>query len=384
VRELLERPGQAPDLAATLQQALRERATRPVEPDSGRFVYAQFYDPDGRVLAEEARPAAADAATLAGRVRAAGPEFPADHEYSLRRAGVLGRPYLHMIVPVTDRGGTRIAYARGLFRLSDDTVGRMRRDAVQTALYVALIVLATVALLYPVVLTLVRRLARYSQDLLAANLDTLEALGSAIAKRDSDTDAHNYRVTLYSLQLAEAAGLEAGRMRALIKGAFLHDVGKIGIRDHILHKPARLDPDEFRVMQTHVDHGLDIVRRSAWLTDAQTVVGGHHEKYDGNGYSRGTAGEAIPVEARVFAIADMFDALTSRRPYKEPLPLAETMKILAAGRGSHFDPRLLDLFGALAPALYERYSGRDDDGLRAELRAVVNRFFAGGLETLRY
>jgi HD-GYP domain-containing protein (c-di-GMP phosphodiesterase class II) len=259
-----------------------------------------------------------------------------------------------------------------------------RRQALQTALYIGLIVLATALLLYPVILTLMRHLARYSENLLAANLETLELLGSAIAKRDSDTDAHNYRVTLYSLQLAEAAGLNPERSRALIKGAFLHDVGKIGVRDHVLHKPGKLDAEEFKVMKTHVDHGLDIVGRCAWLADAQDVVGSHHEKFDGSGYPKGTAGESIPVEARIFAIADVFDALASRRPYKEPLTFDETMKILEAGRATHFDPALLDCFNQIAHRLYDEYAGRDDERLREEVRVAVNRFFTGGLETLRY
>jgi HD-GYP domain-containing protein (c-di-GMP phosphodiesterase class II) len=171
-------------------------------------------------------------------------------------------------------------------------------------------------------------------------------------------------------------------MRGLIKGAFLHDAGKIGIRDDILHKPGRLDADEFRIMRTHVEHGLDIVKHSSWLAQAQDVVGCHHEKYDGSGYPRGLAGDAIPLEARIFAIADVFDALTSRRPYKEPLSYAATMAILEEGRGTHFDPTLLDRFAGIAPRLHAEYSGRDDARLREELRGIVRRFFVGGLDTL--
>lgn len=384
VRQLMEGAGARPELPAAVQQALAEKQARPVPRSQGRFAYARFYDGNGKLLAEQSRTIDAEATALTARMQASAPTFPAASENSLERAGMIGRPYLRVAVPVTGPTGATVAYAEGLFWLSDVAVAQVRSDALKAALYVAMIVLATTALLYPVVLALVRRVARYSEDLLASNLDTLEALGSAIAKRDSDTDAHNYRVTLYSLQLAEAAGLDAERVRTLIKGAFLHDVGKIGIRDHILHKPAKLDADEFRIMQTHVDHGLDIVRRSRWLTDAQAVVGAHHEKYDGSGYPQGIPGESIPIEARIFAIADVFDALTSRRPYKEPLPFEETMNILDAGRGTHFDPDLLNHFRAVARDLYERYSGRDDDKLRAELRAVVDRYFVGGLETLRY
>jgi HD-GYP domain-containing protein (c-di-GMP phosphodiesterase class II) len=259
---------------------------------------------------------------------------------------------------------------------------RVRRDALLAALEAFLIVAITTAVLYPVVLTLIRRLARYSESLLDSNLETLALLGGAIAKKDSDTDAHNYRVTLYAVRLAEAVGLPDDEIKKLIKGGFLHDVGKIGIADAVLLKPGRLDEEEFRIMKTHVDHGLDIVDRSRWLKDAKEVVGGHHEKFDGTGYPQGLAGEAIPVGARVFAIADVFDALTSRRPYKTPFPFEETMRILDEGRGRHFDPKILDRFALIAGELHAEYCGREDDGLREALNAVVKRYFNDGTETL--
>jgi HD-GYP domain-containing protein (c-di-GMP phosphodiesterase class II) len=382
VRRLLDTTTLAPRVA--IQQVLDAQPDHPPDRRNGQFAMVRFHDPRGAALAERVVPIDTDAATLIRTFDSGTRRFPGTGELWQQNIDIAGHPYIHLVMPVMDRHGSLTVYAEGLFRVSEEAMAQVRRTAVQTALYVSLIVLATTLLLYPVILTLMRRLARYSESLLAANLEVLEVLGSAIAKRDSDTDAHNYRVTLYSLRLAEAAGLNAERVRALIKGAFLHDVGKIGIRDHILHKPARLDADEFRVMQTHVDHGLDIVQRSRWLADAEDVVGSHHEKYDGSGYPKQTAGDAIPLEARIFAIADVFDALTSRRPYKEPLSYDETMQILESGRGQHFDPALLDHFAVIARALYDRYCGRDDDGLRDEVRAVVGRFFVGGLETLRY
>jgi HD-GYP domain-containing protein (c-di-GMP phosphodiesterase class II) len=382
VRRLLDTTTLAPRVA--IQQVLDAQPDQPPDRRNGQFAAVRFHDPRGAALAERVVPIDTDAATLTRILDSGAPHFPGADELWQQNIDIAGHPYIHLVMPVMDRHGALAVYAEGLFRVSEEAMAQVRRTALQTALYVNLIVLATTLLLYPVILTLMRRLARYSESLLAANLEVLEVLGSAIAKRDSDTDAHNYRVTLYSLRLAEAAGLNTERVRALIKGAFLHDVGKIGIRDNILHKPARLDADEFRVMQTHVDHGLDIVHRSRWLADAEDVVGSHHEKFDGSGYPKQTAGDAIPLEARIFAIADVFDALTSRRPYKEPLSYDETMKILEAGRGQHFDPALLDHFAAIARALYDSYCGRDDDGLRDEVRTVVGRFFVGGLETLRY
>jgi len=135
-------------------------------------------------------------------------------------------------------------------------------------------------------------------------------------------------------------------------------------------------------MKTHVEHGLAITGRASWLKDAQGVVGGHHEKYDGAGYPAGLAGEAIPIAARIFAITDVFDALTSRRPYKEPLPFDETMQILDSGRGSHFDAALLDAFCAIARDLYNIFSGQDDQKPKEQLEAMIDEYFKRNADDL--
>ena len=231
--------------------------------------------------------------------------------------------------------------------------------------------------MYPIILNLLSRVSRLTISLLDSNLETLKVLGSAIAKRDSDTDAHNYRVTIFSVRLAEAAGLDQDSIQKLIKGAFLHDVGKIGVRDNILLKPGKLDDDEFEIMKTHVKHGLEIVSRSNWLHDAEDVVGFHHEKFDGKGgYNAGLAGAEIPINARIFAIADVFDALTSKRPYKEPFSYDKSIEILKEGRGIHFDPELVDRFTAIAQPLYDLLSGKDNDIPREVLGGIINEYFA--------
>jgi len=223
----------------------------------------------------------------------------------------------------------------------------------------------------------------FSVQLLEANLETLETLGNAIAQRDSDTNAHNYRVTILCARIGEEVGLTAATMRALIKGAFLHDVGKIGIPDRILLKPGRLDPEEFDVMKTHVEQGQEIVRRSSWLQDALRVVLYHHEKVAGEGYPNGVAGEEIPVTARIFAIADVFDALTSKRPYKDPLTFEQAMETLQEGRGVHFDAALLDVFSRIARPLYERLGGKDEVP-REELAEIVRTWFQERMDSLEY
>jgi len=219
---------------------------------------------------------------------------------------------------------------------------------------------------------------RHVAMLLDANIEMLEVLGSAIAKRDSDTSVHNYRVTLLAAAIAEAAGLHREQLQSLIKGSFLHDVGKIGISDAILLKPGRLDAAEFETMKTHVLHGTDIVSRYAWLADALDIVRHHHERVDGSGYPDGLAGARIPMAARIFAIADVFDALTSVRPYKKAMTFDEAMRTMAADRGRHFDPELFDLFTGLAPGLYERISGASTDQLIEELRLKMRRYFFAG------
>jgi len=187
-------------------------------------------------------------------------------------------------------------------------------------------------------------------------------------------------VTIYAVRLAEAIGLDAQAIQSLIKGAFLHDVGKIGVRDNILLKPGRLDKDEFEIMKTHVRHGLDIVKRSAWLQDATDVVGYHHEKYNGQGYYDGLTGEEIPIAARIFAIADVFDALTSERPYKEPFSFEKTMAILNEDKGTHFDPNLVDTFARMASDLYKEFSGREDEALKEQMKTIRDKYYAEAAE----
>lgn len=371
-------------LVTAIQRALDEGPSYRIISPYGHFVYAHFYTPDGNTLADRAIAGETERLRFKNFLQKSQLRFPSLEEPWRERTYIGDRPYIHVVIPITDNAGILVAYGEGLYALSELTITTAQIAALRTVAYVILIVVATSLLLYPVIITLANRLANFSERLLNANLETIQVLGNAIAKRDSDTDAHNYRVTLYSVHLAEAAGLDTETIRGLIKGAFLHDVGKIGIRDSILHKPGRLDETEFEIMKTHVDHGLEIIHRSNWLGDATDVVGSHHEKYDGSGYPQQLQGEEIPVEARIFAITDVFDALTSRRPYKEPFSFEETMRILDQSCGTHFDPRLLDLFVNVADDLYKRYSGREDEQLHQELAQTVHMYFSAGLNTLVY
>jgi len=271
--------------------------------------------------------------------------------------------------------GSIAGYAEGIYVISPKFLTQARYSALFTALSAAGIVLLTTMILYPIITRLLRRVYRLSDSLIHANLEVLNVLGSAIAKRDNDTDIHNYRVTIYAVRIAEELHMEEPEIRTLIKGSFLHDVGKIGISDTILLKPAKLTDEEFEEMKKHVRHGLDIVSRSTWLNDAALVVGNHHEKFDGTGYLNRTSGTDIPLVARIFAIADVFDALTSRRPYKEAFSLEKTIGILQQSRGSHFDPEILDVFLTIAPGLYRNYANRDDEQPRDDLKKIGLRYY---------
>ncbi|UCC43756.1 MAG: HD-GYP domain-containing protein [Candidatus Zixiibacteriota bacterium] len=190
-------------------------------------------------------------------------------------------------------------------------------------------------------------------DLLVGNLQMVRALGEAIAQRDTLNSKHNLRVTLYSTRLAEAMGLEQEQVQSLMKGSFLHDIGKIGIHDEILLKGADLTKDERTIMNGHPEIGTMMISGVKWLGDALDVVRHHHERYDGAGYPDGLHGETVPLNARIFAVVDVFDALASERPYKQAYQYEDTMAIINRKGGGHFDPEIVDEFTAISRSLYD-------------------------------
>ena len=358
-----------------LPQALAGLAKDIPAAELGRFGFVEVLDANGQPLAS------AEDASLAGLVAGARQSgFKADvQRLELERIRVSTTPgVVAVTVPVADRSGARLAQINGIFVVSPQIIAQAQGRLALAVLSAVLIVLATTLLIHPIIRHLVRRLSELSVQLLDANLETLQVLGSAIAKRDSDTDAHNYRVTIYSVHLAEASNLDNAVIRRLIKGAFLHDVGKIGVRDDILLKPGRLNEQEFEIMKTHVTHGLDIIERSKWLQDAGEVIGDHHEKYAGGGYNHGLRSEAIALTARIFAIADVFDALTSERPYKKPMTVEASIAILRQGAGQHFDPELVARFETIARDLHARVAN-DYEAARKELAGIIDRYFKADL-----
>ncbi|MCS6882080.1 MAG: response regulator [Oscillochloridaceae bacterium] len=186
--------------------------------------------------------------------------------------------------------------------------------------------------------------ARLYQALRDQNWQTIAALAEAIEARDAHTFGHSRQVTRYAVRLAEEVGLSADRLEVLTYAGLLHDVGKIGIRDQILLKPGRLDNEEFAVMQQHPRIGVRIIERVSGLRAVLPIIESHHERYDGSGYPQGLAGEDIPLEARILAIADAFEAMTADRAYRPAMAPEQALEVLLRGRGSAWDPHLVERF----------------------------------------
>jgi putative two-component system response regulator len=215
----------------------------------------------------------------------------------------------------------------------------------------------------------------HSQDL------TIFALGSIAETRDNETGNHIYRTSAYVEVMARQLAVKSSwqdRMAAdgwerIWKSAPLHDIGKVGIPDHILLKPGKLTVEEFEVMKRHPTLGRDAIRSAeirvksegSFLRVASEIAYGHHERWDGTGYPQGIAGDAIPLSARLMALADVYDALISKRVYKPAMPHVQAVEIIQAGRGSHFDPEVLDAFLGLTDRfddIASRFSDSSPEG----------------------
>lgn len=174
--------------------------------------------------------------------------------------------------------------------------------------------------------------------------DTLQALGAAIDLRDNETAGHSQRVCRYSLEIARTMGWSGKDLEDLARGAYLHDIGKLGIPDGILLKPGPLTPEERSLMQQHVQIGFDIVKDIPFLADTAEIILMHHERFDGGGYPRRLKGEEILAGARIFAIADTLDAITSDRPYRRASSFEGAIETIRRLSGSQFDSRIVDVF----------------------------------------
>ncbi|AVI61519.1 two-component system response regulator [Halomonas sp. GFAJ-1] len=190
-------------------------------------------------------------------------------------------------------------------------------------------------------------------ELKQTRLAVVQRLGRAAEYKDNETGLHVIRMSLYTQLLALRLGFSEAAAEELLNAAPMHDVGKIGIPDAILRKPGPLDADEWRVMQSHTAIGAEILGDddSTLMTLARSIALYHHEKWDGSGYPKGIKGEDIPIEARIVALADVFDALTSERPYKKAWAVEDAVALIEKERGHHFDPDIVDAFLQSLPEL---------------------------------
>jgi putative two-component system response regulator len=208
------------------------------------------------------------------------------------------------------------------------------------------------------------------EELRASRLEIVQRLGLAAEYKDNETGLHVIRMSHFARILGLAAGMTEAEADDLLHAAPMHDVGKIGIPDRVLLKPGPLDPDEWKIMQGHAHIGAEIIGQHdhGVLALARNIALTHHEKWDGSGYPNGLAGKDIPLEGRICAIADVFDALTSVRPYKKAWTEAEALDFLVKQKGKHFDPELVDLFLEQMPAIRairERWAEQDVEPDRA-------------------
>jgi putative nucleotidyltransferase with HDIG domain len=191
---------------------------------------------------------------------------------------------------------------------------------------------------------------------------TLEALGDALDLKDAETEGHSKRVTAFTIHIARTIGLPPDRIRVIARGAFLHDVGMMAIPDATLRKTVHVSPAEQAILRQHALLGYQMLRKIPFLHEAADIVHSHHERFDGSGYPRGLKGEQIPLGARILAIADTFDAMTSDRPYRAAQSISSGRREIERQSGKQFDPEIVKVFLTISEQVWQE--------LRSEIRPV--------------
>ncbi len=223
-----------------------------------------------------------------------------------------------------------------------------------------------------------RMVRQRTHELITTRQQIIRRLGRAAEFKDNETGNHVLRMSHYARLVAEQYGLGIEATTILFNTAPMHDIGKIGIPDAILLKPGKLTPDEWKIMHQHPIMGAEIIGKheNDLLETARIIALTHHEKWDGSGYPQGLKGEGIPLEGRIVAIADVFDALVSERPYKKPIPLDEALAYMEGQAGSHFDPGLIDAFKAALPEILRiRDLYADENGSLTDLEFHISEIY---------
>ena len=335
------------------------------------FILVNLMTPDKEPLASVSLPSAAaaeEAFAARGMMIIGGKNADGGWIFANKRL------YHKTAIPVFGAGDTLSGYVTGIYLVSlAESSEIINRFLLSFVICIAAVSLCTL-LCYFGFLFMNNHLIRSVGELNRTNIFLLKKLGSALAKGDSQETDHNARVLLYAMRLAESVKLPFQQRRSLIYGVFLHDLGMLSISPAILAKEDELEKEEWKEIAQHPKDGAELIRKFRWLRSADEVIRYHHEKYDGNGYPNGTKHEKIPMAARIFAIADTFDALTSDRPYKDPLSLKESMAIMEQETGLHFDPVLLSSFLQIAPQLHDTIRQRTSKELDKEVDRLLKKY----------
>jgi putative nucleotidyltransferase with HDIG domain len=309
-------------------------------------------DPPYDLVLSDLTMAGLDGRGLIERMRVVQPDTPlvlltASHEESAALAAVRQGVYGYVLRPI-EKDHLLVTVRRAL---------EYRRLLQQNAMYrqdLEEMVSARTGMLHQAIADLER-----SYDI------TLEALGDALDLKDAETEGHSKRVTAFTIALARGAGIPAHQIPIVARGAFLHDIGKMAIPDAILLKPSKLQADEKLVMREHCARGYQMLRKIPFLQEAAEIVYAHQEHYDGSGYPRGLKGDEIPLGARIFAVADTLDAITSDRPYRKATSFAAARLEIKRCAGTQFDPQVVDVYLSLPDQLWE--------DLRAEITVQAKK-----------
>ena len=338
------------------------------------YIYLDFLTSDKKTITHVAVPPGNDANQAF--INKGITMIPSDH---ISSSWIMSnkRVYLKISTPVkTPENGTVIGYISGIYRLTPaDTKSAVYRIIMTCGIGLSAVMVCGF-LCYLGFLLLNNSIIRSVGELNRANAFLLRKLATALAKSDVMDAGHGLRLLIYAISLAEKVSLPRSHMRSLILGGFLHDLEMVPISHAILSKPGTLTKDEYNAIKLHPKNGAESIQKIKWLNSAGPIIKSHHEKYDGSGYPAGIKQEKIPTAARIIAIADTFDALTSRRPYRVPLSPEDALVLMDRESGSHFDPVMLSAFGQIALELHTTVSGRNEKELTRRLDTLLKKYLA--------